>query len=125
MFDILIVDDEAHIRTLYRTVFIDSGYRVEIAAGCDEALKLMEKTPFDLIILDIELENESGLDLLNIVRQRFRDCAIILNSAYSTYKSDFQSWLADAYIMKTSDLGPLKDEVKNLLGESSVEPTRT
>lgn len=121
MFDILIVDDEAHIRTLYRTVFEDIGYRVGVAAGCDEALEMMEKTPFDLIVLDIELENESGLDLLSKVRQRFRDCAIILNSAYSTYRSDFQSWLADAYIMKSSDLGPLKAEVKNLLGEKFVE----
>lgn len=125
MFDILIVDDEAHIRTLYKTVFGDMGYRVQVASGCDEALKMMEKTPFDLIVLDIELENESGLDLLNRVRQRYRDCAIILNSAYSTYKSDFQSWLADAYIMKSSDLGPLKAEVQTLLGESSIERVRS
>lgn len=125
MFDILIVDDEAHIRTLYKTVFGDMGYRVQVASGCDEALKMMENTPFDLIVLDIELENESGLDLLNRVRQRYRDCAIILNSAYSTYKSDFQSWLADAYIMKSSDLGPLKAEVQTLLGESSIERVRS
>lgn len=125
MFDILIVDDEAHIRTLYKTVFGDMGYRVQVASGCDEALEMMEKTPFDLIVLDIELENESGLDLLNKVRQRYRDCAIILNSAYSTYKSDFQSWLADAYIMKSSDLGLLKAEVQTLLGESSIERIRS
>ena len=49
------------------------------------------------------------------LRQEYRDCAVILNSAYATYKSDFQSWLADAYIMKSSDLEPLKDKVKYLL----------
>jgi DNA-binding response OmpR family regulator len=73
------------------------------------------------VILDIGLEDSSGLDLLNQLRQGYRDCAVILNTAYSTYKSDFQSWLADAYIMKSSDLTQLKAKVKDLLTAESCE----
>jgi len=40
---------------------------------------------------------------------------VILNSAYSTYKIDFQSWLADDYIVKSSDLDPLKSRIRQLL----------
>ncbi len=112
---ILVVDDEIYIRRLYKEEFERDGYEVIPAADADEALRAMTVKEPDLVILDIELERESGLQLLNRIRQDFRECAVILNTAYSTYKSDFQTWLADAYIMKSSDLNPLKEKVKDLL----------
>ncbi len=112
---ILVVDDEIYIRRLYKEEFERDGYEVIPAADADEALRAMTAKEPDLVILDIELEKESGLRLLNRIRQDFRECAVILNTAYSTYKSDFQTWLADAYIMKSSDLNPLKEKVKDLL----------
>jgi DNA-binding NtrC family response regulator len=112
---ILVVDDEIYIRRLYKEEFERDGYEVIPAADADEALRAMTAKEPDLVILDIELEKESGLQLLNRIRQDFRECAVILNTAYSTYKSDFQTWLADAYIMKSSDLNPLKEKVKDLL----------
>jgi DNA-binding response OmpR family regulator len=114
---LLVVDDETYIRMLYKKEFESDGYEVFLASDADEAMIAMSRHQPNLIILDIELEKSSGLELLNRLRQEYRDCGIILNSAYSTYKSDFQSWLADAYIMKSSDLGPLKDKVKDLLRE--------
>jgi len=116
---LLIVDDETYIRMLYKKEFEDDGYEISVAADIEEALEAMSENKIDLVVLDIELGNESGLSLLNRLRQEYRNCAIILNSAYSTYKSDFQSWLADAYIMKSSDLKPLKEKVKCLLAEGA------
>ena len=40
---------------------------------------------------------------------------VILNSAYSSYKDNFLSWSADAYVVKSSDLGELKQTIKSLL----------
>jgi DNA-binding response OmpR family regulator len=121
MAKLLIVDDETYIRMLYKKEFESEGYQVVVASNPQEAVQAMGAARPDLVILDIELGDENGLDLLNRLRQRYRDCPIILNSAYSTYKSDFQSWLADAYIMKSSDLNPLKHKVKALLGERTCE----
>ena len=115
MADILVVDDETFIRMLYKKEFENEGYRVHLAENAEQAAEIMRAQKPDLVILDIELERESGLEILNRFRQEFRHCAIILNSAYSTYKSDFQSWLADAYIMKSSNLNPLKEKVRELL----------
>jgi DNA-binding response OmpR family regulator len=112
---LLVIDDETYIRMLYKKEFENDGYEVNVAADCAEALEIMSRDCPDAVILDIELGNESGLTLLNRLRQEYRDCAVILNSAYATYKSDFQSWLADAYIMKSSDLAPLKTKIKSLL----------
>jgi len=121
---LLIVDDETYIRMLYKKVFENDGYEVVVAAGREEALQAMASNRPDVIILDIELGDDNGLQLLNRLRQEYRDCGIILNSAYSTYKSDFQTWLADAYIMKSSDLKPLKDKVKALLAKGRCGTTR-
>lgn len=112
---ILIVDDELHIRILYKKEFEQEGYEVILAGSAEEALQKIASDRPPVVILDIELEDGNGLDLLHRLRQEYRDCAVILNSAYATYKSDFQSWLADAYLMKSSDLQPLKDKVRTLL----------
>jgi DNA-binding response OmpR family regulator len=121
---LLVIDDETHIRMLYKKEFENDGYEVAVAADPAQALEIMRANCPDAIILDIELGDESGLTLLNRLRQEFRDCAVVLNSAYSTYKSDFQSWLADAYIMKSSDLSPLKTEVRSLLAKGARDKRR-
>lgn len=118
---LLIVDDETYIRMLYKKEFEGDGYEVFLAPGAAEAMELMATQRPDLVILDIELGDQSGLTLLNRLRQEFRECAVVLHSAYSTYKSDFQSWLADAYIMKSSDLNPLKNKVKELLAKGTCD----
>jgi CheY-like chemotaxis protein len=118
---ILVVDDEIFIRMLYKKEFEGDGYEVKAAAGEAEAMAAMKHFRPDLVILDIELSDSNGLELLNRLRQEYRDAVVILNSAYSTYKADFQSWLADAYIMKSSDLNPLKEKVKDLLGAKTCD----
>ena len=40
---------------------------------------------------------------------------VVLNSAYTTYKNDFKSWLADAYVVKSSDMTELKATIRELL----------
>lgn len=112
---ILVIDDDAHIRLLYQKELTQSGFVVETAATGEEAIRKSSDKRFHLAILDIEMPDLSGLEVLNKMRETAPDMRVILNSAYSTYKSDFQSWLADAYIVKSSDMGPLKEQIRELL----------
>lgn len=113
---ILIVDDEPAIRKLYEKEFAEEGFEVIMAGNGDEALaKVENKDKIDLVILDIKMEGKDGLEVLDILRNRHRGLPVILNSAYSTYKNDFTSWLADAYLVKSHDLSELKDKVHELL----------
>ena len=107
---ILIVDDEEMIRLLYR-----AGYEVDTASSGAEAIKKVSQGDFGLVVLDIELSDMSGLEVLQKLRKIAPETHIILNSAYTTYKSDFQSWLADGYIVKSSDLGELMQKIKQLV----------
>ena len=76
---------------------------------------LLAQKCYDLIVLDIELEESSGLDLLKQIKHEYPDIMVVLNSAYAVYKSDFHTWLADGYIVKSSDIKPLKDKIESLL----------
>jgi len=112
---LLVIDDENHIRQLYKDYFSRDGYEVVTVASGEEALQAAGKEKFDLAILDIELEETSGLEVLKSFKEKHPNLPIILNSAYSTYKSDFHTWIADAYIVKSSDLQPLKNKIKEMV----------
>jgi len=112
---ILVVDDEASIRQLYSAELADEGYDVEAAATIDEALQKLRGSNYDVALLDIKLKNESGLDLLQQIVKDRHDMVVILSSAFSCYKDDFSAWLADGYVVKSSDMQELKDEIKRLL----------
>ncbi len=115
MSKILIVDDEVNVRKLYSAELAGEGYETVSAGTVKEALESFERDAPDLVILDIKLGEESGIDaLMQIVRQR-KNTPVILNSAYSVYKDNFQTWAADAYIVKSVDLMPLKEKIRELL----------
>lgn len=122
---ILIVDDEKALRLLYATDLTASGYQVDVAAGAAEALDKVDNKKYDLIILDIEMPDMSGMEALELLRKKSPDTKLLINSAYSIYKSDFQSWLADDYLVKTSDLSILKDTIERLLKCQSTHPSNT
>jgi len=117
MTNILIIDDEAHIRRLYEDLLSREGYTVRSAENTEAAQKILDEGQVDLIILDIELRNENGLDLLHKLKSTNPSLPIILNSAYSIYMSDFKTWTAEAYILKSSDITPLLEKIRELTGE--------
>lgn len=112
---ILVVDDEANIRLLYSQELGDEGYAVDTAGTIAEALELLQSNKYSAAILDIKLKNESGLDLLQTIVKERHDMAVILSTAFSCYKDDFSAWLADSYVVKSSDMQELKDEIKRLI----------
>jgi DNA-binding response OmpR family regulator len=115
MAKILIVDDEPGLRLLYCDELGEEGYEVVAAADGAEATRLLAKGDIDLVVLDIQLKQESGLETLQQMVKAHKDLPVILSSAYDCYKDDFSSWLADAYVVKSSDLTELKNQVSRLL----------
>jgi DNA-binding response OmpR family regulator len=116
---LLIIDDEEHIRTLYKEYFGREGFEIAVATDTGSARNLIESFAPDLIILDVELDEDNGLNFLKYLKSSFAHIPVILNSAYAIYKTDFHSWAADAYIVKSSDLEPLKAKVKELIDVST------
>lgn len=117
MANLLVVDDEGDIRRLYAAELEDDGHRVVTCGSSREAMEQLRQQAFDLVVLDIQLDQESGLELLQQIAEEQEDIAVILCTAYSSYKEDFSSWLADAYVVKSSNLDELKREVRRILAQ--------
>lgn len=117
---ILVVDDEINVRKLYQLELEDDGHEVVTAANGAEALQLIAASVPDLVILDIKLESENGLDVLRRMKEIQPTLAVILNSGFSTYRDDFSSWLADAYLVKCSNSSELTSTVREILEARAV-----
>ncbi len=112
---ILVVDDDDPIRRLIELELKDDGYQVLTASNAQDALKLVQAEPLDLVILDIRMPGMDGLEALPRILGLKEGLKVILNTAYSQYQDSFMSWAADAYIIKSADLTELKAKVKELL----------
>ena len=122
---ILIVDDEKNLLKLYEKEFTEEGYRVITAGSGSEALQKIQKDPFDLVILDIRMPDLNGVETLKKIMESTSKVPVILNSAYTSYRDNFLTWAAEAYVVKSSDLSELKTKAKELLEKHpSVQQVR-
>jgi len=113
---ILVIDDEKHIRLLYKEELEDDGYDVATSDGEEPILELMEREAPQVIILDIRLgPARSGLDLLQLIRAQNAHVPVILSTAYDTFQHDLKSIAADYYVVKSVDLSELKNKVRQAL----------
>ena len=113
---ILVVEDEESMRILLEEELKDEGYDVKTVKSGTEAIDYLSSNNPDLVTLDIEMPDMTGLEVAGKIREMGKDTKIILLTAYSHYKHDLSSWAADDYIVKSSDLTELKSRIKELLG---------
>ena len=120
---ILIVDDEKSLRTLYQRELEREGYQVLCASTAREGLDLIESERPDVLVLDIRMPGMDGLEALARTLDQHPQLPVILNTAYSTYKDDFLSWGADAYLVKSADLTELLATVRSLVAARDSSQT--
>jgi DNA-binding response OmpR family regulator len=118
---ILLVENEEGQSLLYEQELNEEGYLVISARNGKEALKYLEKSPCDLVVLDIVMPEMDGIEVLSKIVSRYKKMPVILHTAYPHYQNDFMTWLADALVVKSSDLSVLKNTVKELLRKNGEE----
>jgi CheY-like chemotaxis protein len=112
---VLIIDDDPSIRLLYEEELLEEGYDVISSGGEKDVLQLITEQRPDLILLDLQLGNRTGLDLLQDIREDFRTIPVILLTAYPALQPDSKSVSAHAVVSKKSDLTGLKQQIKKCL----------
>jgi len=112
---ILLVDDEENLLMLYKQELLDEGYQVVTAGDAREGIEKIKGEELDVVIMDIRMPAMDGLEAIGKILGLKKNIPIILNTAYSTYKEDFMSWAADAYVVKSSDLTQLKTTIRVVL----------
>lgn len=87
MTQILLVDDQRSLRRSLALMLQNAGFETREAASGEEALRMLPKSAFDLVITDLRMEEMSGIDLLREVKTSNPDLPVILITAYGCIQS--------------------------------------
>ena len=75
---ILIVDDEESIRFTFERFLRAAGYVAITAVGCAEALTRLDEASFDVVFVDIILDDGTGIELLRAIKERGLICPVLM-----------------------------------------------
>ncbi|SFM15935.1 sigma-54 dependent transcriptional regulator [Variovorax sp. OV329] len=103
---ILVVDDEPDLRTLYELTLLREGYRVEAAGSVAEAWEYLQARRFDAVITDMRLPDGLGMELLHRIQQNQRTERCVVMTAYGSAENAVEALKAGAfdYLTKPVDL---------------------
>src|SRR5690348_7636287 len=103
---ILVVDDERSICELLEITFRKDGHKVEVANSVDSARRKLESQIFDIIISDIKMPGESGVELLKFTKEIAPDSFFLLITGVPTLETAIAAINAgaDRYVIKDHDL---------------------
>lgn len=113
---ILIIDDETLIRQSLRKICEDEGFNVITAGSAVKALRAIEESPPDIVILDIYLPDANGIDLLKTLKQTYPGIIIITITGKADIHSAVEAMKAGSidYLEKPIDFEKLKNILKKL-----------
>jgi len=120
---LLVIDDDARLRDLLRRYLAESGFRVTTAGDAGEARLKLQSFAFDLLIVDVMMPGESGLELTESLR-RSSDVPILLLTAMAEPENriDGLERGADDYLTKPFEPRELVLRIRNILQRVSAAP---
>ena len=112
---VLVVDDQPAIREMLTAFLAGRGYQVEAASDGEEALELMRAYRPDVVLLDMELPDRNGLDVLRTLRNEGIDTRVIGLSGYESagelFAADALALGASHFLTKPVDLHVIENAV--------------
>jgi DNA-binding NtrC family response regulator len=120
---VLIIDDEAAIRESLQILLEDEGYEVANAQDGEEGLSLLDVQAFDLVLLDFQLPDRNGLEILKDIRERDPELAVIMITAYGTTENAVAAIKCGAanFIAKPWNNEKLQADVRSAIGRKRVQ----
>ena len=114
---ILLVDDDARIRRLLRKFLAFEGFRVTEASDATDARRLLGGLNFDLLIVDVMMPGETGIEMVRSLRETDGDVAVLMLTALAETDHRIAGLSAgsDDYLSKPFDERELVLRIRNLL----------
>ena len=125
MASILVVDDEHSMREFLEIMLDKEGYQVATAAGGGEAINILKKKDFDLVITDIRMKETDGLQVLKKCKELHPKTVVIMISAYASTSTAVEAmkWGAYDYLPKPFKVREIKTVIHDALASAqSQEP---
>ena len=114
---ILIVDDEETIRLALRKFLRSRGYEVEVAGSGDQAMQILDRESFSLMLCDVRMPGMTGVQVVPEARKKDQDLAIIMLTAVNDAATATEVLASGAtdYLMKPVELADLQQAVDRAL----------
>jgi DNA-binding NtrC family response regulator len=120
---ILVIDDEASIRESLEVLLSLEGYSAAMAADGEEGLRMIESNNYDLVLLDLALPGQSGLELLPQIKERQPELPVIMITAYGTVDNVVEAVRAGAenFVQKPWDNEKLLADIRSAVARHRAE----
>ncbi|MDT0689931.1 sigma-54 dependent transcriptional regulator [Salegentibacter sp. F188] len=133
MAKILLVEDDVAFGTMLKTFLVKRNYNVELVFSATEAYKKISSAKFDMILTDVRLPDDSGLDILKEAKSASQETEVIVMTSYAEISMAVQAMKFGAfdYVSKPFRPESILQTIKNALEHNSVqsvqqeEPVRT
>ena len=121
---IFIIDDERTIRLTFRLALETDGYDVQEAASADEAMMGFRSEQYDLVILDLRIGEDSGLDVLAAMRQAGVQTPTLMITAYGSIRNAVRAMQLGAidFLEKPIEPVALRKLVADILNRHQPRP---
>jgi DNA-binding NtrC family response regulator len=116
---ILVVDDEESLRTVLCGELSSEGFDVKSAGDGDEAIAVLNKEAFDLVLLDIKMPRVTGFDVLKHVKEKRPATKVVMLTGFADLKNAIESKKlgAEDFVSKPYDLVDLLTTIERVLSE--------
>jgi len=116
---ILVVDDEDALRTVLSSELEGEGYEVDTAGDGDEAIEIVQKKQFNLVLLDIKMPKVDGFEVLKFIKEKSPHVKVIMLTGFADLKNAIESKKlgAEDFVSKPYDLVDLLTTIERVLTE--------
>jgi two-component system response regulator PilR (NtrC family) len=120
---ILVVDDEESIREFLDIMLRKEGYEITCAEDGAQAIELLKKKTFDMIISDLQMPNVTGIELLKYVNDNYPGLLFLMITAFGTTETAVEAMKMGAYdyITKPFKIDEVRINIQNALRSQNLE----
>jgi len=120
---ILVIDDEAAIRESLEVLLALEGYTITMAVDGEEGLRTLDRDSFDLVLLDLALPGQSGMELLPQIKEKQPLLPVIMITAYGTVDNVVEAVRAGAenFVQKPWDNEKLLADIRSAIARRKAE----
>lgn len=117
---VLVVDDEPSVLETIAAILVDEGYDVETAPSVRDAVRHLRRRSFDVVLTDLRMEGEGGLELLAEIRLKWEGTVSLVLTGYASLDSAIDALREGAYdyLIKPSEVTELKATVARAVERS-------
>lgn len=123
---VLVVDDDQELRENIGEILTEAGFLVALAGNGEEALDLIDREPFDVVLLDLIMPAMDGREALPLIKRRRPQIKVIMMTAFATIESAVSMMRkgADDYLTKPFKVDELITSVRRIMEEARMQACR-